>query len=317
MQDFGDRTLHTSPIPSRQNYHKHFVSYNKNMILIFLLFFVMIVCIVGVWIWKKRDCDHFQRSNKIPRVIIHTVKNLHPDLNLLMEHNQKTCPNFEFQVFSDVMIDKFLQTMFPPHVYGAYNKINPEYGACRSDFARYCLLYQYGGVYLDIKSEIVQPIEKFIADCEERFQSENIMILAHWPNAPQHVDKLGKNGEIMNWIMISSPHHPVLYQVIERMVEKIESGINGIGKLFVLELTGPIFLTKVIHALDQKDILITDRLGQYFQYISYRCKKISNCRQLYYLLMNDVPYEKSTSLVLNRSSLGSRGSVLREGIQFF
>eukprot|EP00667_Euglena_gracilis_P029071 EG_transcript_37911 len=43
-----------------------------------------------------------------------------------------------------------------------YDSINPHYGAARSDFFRYVVLYMQGGVYLDLKGFCHLPFEQVL-----------------------------------------------------------------------------------------------------------------------------------------------------------
>ena len=44
----------------------------------------------------------------------------------------------------------------------AYNAINPLVGAARADIWRYCVLYTFGGLYLDDDSDIKVPLDNVI-----------------------------------------------------------------------------------------------------------------------------------------------------------
>jgi mannosyltransferase OCH1-like enzyme len=213
----------------------------------------------------------------------------------------KMCKEFNFMFFTDETIRLMIREHFPQYVYNAYMKINPRFGACLSDFGRYCLLYLLGGVYLDIKSEVVKPLYPFIQKINQTSRSTDMLVLSHWRDINPHWDRFGPKGEIMNWVIISSPHHPLIRQLIERMVERIESGDNGYDKLFVLEITGPILLTETIIDLYpqyKSTIMITDEMNDYFEYISYRCTKHDDCRSLYYLSMQAKPYDMLNMPVL-------------------
>ena len=47
----------------------------------------------------------------------------------------------------------------------------------RADFFRYLLVYQLGGVYLDIKSSLDKPLKDVL-------RAEDQFILTHWDNRP-------------------------------------------------------------------------------------------------------------------------------------
>lgn len=236
-------------------------------------------------------------NNIIPNNFIQTLKHnrIYTDFyEQLLKHNMNMCPEFNFYFFTDETIRLIIRENFPQYVYNAYMKINPRFGACLSDFGRYCLLYVLGGIYLDIKSEVVKPLYPFVDRISQQSISSDILVVSHWRDINPQWERFGSKGEIMNWVIICSPRHPVIRELIERMVRKIESGYNGFDKLFVLETTGPILLTETIidmYLNYHTTIIITDEINDYFEYMSYRCTGHYDCRSLYYSYMKAQPYD--------------------------
>lgn len=62
-------------------------------------------------------------------------------------------------VYDDKDIEIFLAANFKPSVLHSFK--NLKYGAHKADLFRYAILYVYGGIYMDIKTELVKPLEKF------------------------------------------------------------------------------------------------------------------------------------------------------------
>ena len=52
-------------------------------------------------------------------------------------------------LYNDADCRAFIQSAFPPDVVAAYDRLIPT--AFKADLWRYCVLYKFGGVYLDIK----------------------------------------------------------------------------------------------------------------------------------------------------------------------
>jgi len=221
-------------------------------------------------------------ATKIPSQFIQTVNDLtiNSNLTILLDHNKTLHPNFDFNFYNNRMIKNIIKNAFPQRVYDAFMMINPVYGACISDFARYCLLYLYGGIYMDIKSQVIQPIDELL----NWGNHDDILILSHWDTFPRpQFHRFGSKGELQNWVILCSPRHSVMKLIIDEMVSRIHSKQNGRGKDFVLWLTGPIMMTDVIlrEKKEYKDeILITDKLHKYFKYNSQLCN--GNCRKQYY-----------------------------------
>jgi hypothetical protein len=58
-------------------------------------------------------------------------------------------PCFSFHLYDEKSAAKFIQNHFDNDVLFAFNNLIPH--AYKSDLWRYCILYKYGGIYLDVK----------------------------------------------------------------------------------------------------------------------------------------------------------------------
>lgn len=178
----------------------------------------------------------FLRKDNLPQVILNVQNNL-KGLN----------PDWEYRLYDDQDMLDFIEDNYDSKVLGAYNKINPLYGAARVDFFRYLLIHKVGGAYFDIKSCATRPLDDIIDGHD--------YVLAHWISFP--TGKWGMSnkypyGEFQQWHVIGAPEHPFLKAVIDAVMEKIESySVEkvGVGKLGVLSLTGPKVYTETIHPL--------------------------------------------------------------------
>lgn len=214
----------------------------------------------------------------------------------LLQHNRTKAPEFSFHFYNDDEMERVIEDNFGPRVINAYRRINPKHGACRSDFARYCILYVFGGIYLDIKSEVRQSPLPLL----EKVKRAPVFLGGHWRHASYHAEALGNpRGEIMNWVMASTPRHPLLQQLIMDITTTIESGKNGTGKQFVLELTGPIALSRVVlhNQVNKETVVLTDDIHRYFKYNSERCGK-DDCRSLFYKTLQVKAYDEHDDNVI-------------------
>ena len=186
-------------------------------------------------------------KNKIPKNIYQTFvsQNLPPDIINVMNHNKKMCPDYTFFFYDDHECDSFIKHNFDSPIYDAYTSINPVYGAMKADFFRYCILYKKGGVYLDIKSKIIQPLHKII-------QEKDDCLL----DLPRSIESWrNKSPTYEQWILMFAPHHPYLLHVIRTMVflihKKYEPTIENIKVLTtkqkIFHVTGPDMFSRCIH----------------------------------------------------------------------
>lgn len=193
-------------------------------------------------------------GDAIPRVIHQTYhsKNFPPEVLENINHLKTLNPDWEYRVYDDDDITNYITKNYPELLY-IYNKINPEYGAARADFFRYILIYNEGGVYLDIKSSLTKPLNDILTT-EDRY------LLCHWQNEPGEIHQhMGFHtcianpfGEFQQWHIIASKGHPFLKAVIENVCNNINNYnpfIHDSGGWAVVNLTGPIAYSLAIAPL--------------------------------------------------------------------
>jgi mannosyltransferase OCH1-like enzyme len=224
------------------------------------------------------NLTNFSKQNKIPNNVYQTFisKNLPPNIIKVIQHNKKMCPDYNFIFYDDHACDLFIQHHFDEKTYRAYKKINPVYGAMKADFFRYCILYKKGGVYLDIKSMINRPLNKLIHpqdDCLLDLPRQN----ESWRTTPTYEQ----------WVLMFSPQHPYLLNVITIMVELIHHNYEPIlenipvltTKQKILNVTGPDMFSKCIHLYLKRN----PPLHRHVDYYKYFMHSNSNYRNLYTL----------------------------------
>jgi mannosyltransferase OCH1-like enzyme len=101
-------------------------------------------------------------SSSIPKIIFQTFKteNLSPQFQAIVNTWKEKNPNYEYRFFNDSDCDAFIRANFDERIYKAYKRIIP--GAYKADMWRYCVLYVYGGVYADIDTICMNPIDNFL-----------------------------------------------------------------------------------------------------------------------------------------------------------
>ena len=158
-------------------------------------------------------------------------------------------PLWQFRLYDDADIEQYIQTHYPD-LFTIYQKINVKYGAARVDFFRYLLIYNEGGVYLDIKSSLSKPLNEII-------EANDQYLLSHWPNSAGqayensgiYVDLPSPLGEFQQWHIIAVKGHPFLKSVIENVCNNIinyNPFIHHTGQTGVFRVTGPVAYTLAI-----------------------------------------------------------------------
>ena len=183
-------------------------------------------------------------------------------------------------IMSDDDIEEFIiDTYGSNHKYTqAYNIINKEYGASRSDLARLLIIYNYGGLYLDMKSCVVKNIPEMPANKD--------MWVSNWAYGAPHSYIFHPNGEYQNWYIYGRKKSPILLDIIEFIVNNILFYYNtgqyktppeliitqSMSKGKVLLTTGPIALTFAILQSDNKNKVIVD--NSINNSVRYECERI-------------------------------------------
>ena len=105
---------------------------------------------------KNINCDV---PEYIPMVIYRSwkTKDLPLDYQLAWDFTAKNNPDYQQILFDDNEMDEFMEKFYSGKVNNAYKKIIPN--AARADLFRYCLIYEKGGVWLDIKSA-AKPLKR-------------------------------------------------------------------------------------------------------------------------------------------------------------
>ena len=173
---------------------------------------------------------------------------LHPKIEENMASLVANNPGWTYNFYTDDDCVDFIKQHYGQEMLDTYFKINPSYGAARSDLFRYLLIYAVGGVYLDIKSSVSVPLGKLTANTQ--------YVLSHWADPlPGLFGKDGPDyGEFQQWHVIAAPKHPFLEAVIDKVVKNIHDPANDKlhGKLGVINLTGPIPYTRAILPIQKK-----------------------------------------------------------------
>lgn len=162
-------------------------------------------------------------------------------------------PDINFHLYDDQECEIFIQENFHEDVYQSFRKLIP--GAYKADLWRYCVLYHYGGIYIDIKFQFFQNLrlcsflqeEYFVLDQpykatfsiqeDLRFINSSFFI----PSLQKKKTWKDKMG-IYNGFMVCLPRNKFLYQCIREIVNNVKSKYYGPNPLYI---TGPGLLGEI------------------------------------------------------------------------
>ena len=161
-----------------------------------------------------------------------------------------TNPGYEHRLYDDDAIEQFIKSVYGSDLLRTYQRIDRSYGAARADLFRYLVMYELGGVYLDIKSNTRLPLDTILLE-------QDSLVLSHWHHRSgrelwgMHPGlEFSPKGELQQWHIIAAAKHPFLASVINETCRRLLSyrpWAQGVGWLAVLRTTGPIMYTQVAH----------------------------------------------------------------------
>ncbi|KAJ3453036.1 inositol phosphoceramide mannosyltransferase [Anaeramoeba flamelloides] len=95
---------------------------------------------------------------EIPKILFQTYFDKSKIPQKVYDNIAKYAPGYQHVIYDDDEGLAFLKKHFDKNVAQAYRKLNM--GAHKADLLRYAFLYINGGVYLDIKTELIEPISE-------------------------------------------------------------------------------------------------------------------------------------------------------------
>ena len=130
------------------------------MLLLFLLsaLSVLLIC-------KCMYKEKYTPNNNIPRIIHQTYISKDHVPKYVFDNLSKYSVGYEYRFYDDRECKRIIHENFEGKILDKYNSITNT--AHKADIFRYCILYLYGGVYLDIKIDIQKSLDEILKrrDC--------------------------------------------------------------------------------------------------------------------------------------------------------
>ena len=154
--------------------------------------------------------------------------------------------DYNYQLFTDEMIGDFVKDKFPDFAY-CFEKLPP---IKKADIWRYMVLYEYGGIYLDIDCICLKSFDDLInTDAAFIVGKEYNANDKHWGE-----NLTCSQESYANWIILSEAKNPVLEKMLEKALTVLETEENldyqalsyDEWKENVLTTTGPFGWSEVI-----------------------------------------------------------------------
>lgn len=176
------------------------------------------------------------KTNILSPKYIHQIfiseSNEEPSFPISIEENIRSLkvfyPQANYKLWNLSEIDQFIKENFSPDVLESFRLLKPY--AYKADLARLCLLYHFGGLYVDLGIRLIQAIEVPI----------NFGILAF---RDLQNDKSMWNSVSNGIIWTQEPFRKEIKRYIDSIVENCQKKFYGLNPLYP---TGPVLFGKCI-----------------------------------------------------------------------
>ena len=116
---------------------------------------------------RNPDEHRYTVSEGIPKRIVTTTKDKSAIPRHIYDQYKKYATEYTFSIYDNTDCIKFLETFYSRKVVRRFNAL--QEGAHKADLFRYAYLYIYGGVYLDVKTILLDHISTIFEHHKSHF----------------------------------------------------------------------------------------------------------------------------------------------------
>jgi mannosyltransferase OCH1-like enzyme len=161
----------------------------------------------------------------IPKVIYQTwyIKEFPENIQNSINHMMNVNVGYKHELYDDNDMLSFIEKNFDSTILDCYNSL--RVGAAKADLWRYLILYNNGGIYLDVDSVIYGKLDNLLLD-------DDCSIISRENNF----------NKFVQWCLMFTPKHPILKTCIDSCVDNIRNKRYN----DILKLTGPVVYSDAI-----------------------------------------------------------------------
>jgi alpha 1,6-mannosyltransferase len=180
----------------------------------------------------------------IPRQIIQTSKSS-SDVDLTSNSFIRLNPTYKYFLYNDSAADEFVRQSMPDYIYQTYTSLPRP--VLRADYFRYIFLLVEGGIYTDMDTVCLRPIDTWV---DERTKKNVRLIVGIEADASLWDVWQGdyaRQIQFVQWTIAAAPGHPILHEIVKRIAEispDMARKADNINR--ILDWTGPAVWTDVI-----------------------------------------------------------------------
>ena len=184
---------------------------------------------------EKEPSEPSEPQPLIPRLIHQTYKSrdVPEAARRMMSTWTERNPTWRARFYDDAACVAFVRSEFPEY-YDAYVSLPKDVE--RSDFFRYLVLLRHGGVYADVDTESVAPLDAFlrpndalVVGWEGEFDTDEMAYSRHFV----------RRRQVLNWAFAAAPGHPALREVCDEIKKNARRVFTNNTNRDTLERTGP------------------------------------------------------------------------------
>lgn len=179
---------------------------------------------------QQKKGHHRHLPGQFPKIIHQTEESQAKiDANSVLSRLVKTCkdtnPSWKYMFWDDEAMDLFMKENYTNHYNTWWRDMKP--GMNKIDTFRFFIIYHFGGVYIDVDVECVNPFDRLFANKPYSFY------MPSWPE---------------NFCVMGSPRHPIF----EHIIEGIKESYMNNPSMGVWEQTGPLGYNNHIQSFIRK-----------------------------------------------------------------
>jgi mannosyltransferase OCH1-like enzyme len=192
--------------------------------------------------------------NDFPRIIhqiwLQGYSNISEKYKGNMQQNRHLNPNWKYIFWDDTKIINLLREY--DEWISTYYRL--EYLHHKVDFARYIILYKFGGAYIDMDAIIIKPLDNII----NRFGDYDLIVSKVNSNMIENYFHCRHPECINNGIIIAKPRNIVLEKMIKSIIKNPKCDSLSTKITCIQSVTGPSKFTKVIYKNINNKVKILD-----------------------------------------------------------
>jgi len=183
--------------------------------------YLYLVCVILLLLFIFiKSCETYtyidKSNNVIPKKVIQTYFDISKIPQKVYTNIAMYAKGFEHVIYDDNAARSFLHQFYSQDVVKAFDKL--KNGAHKADLLRYCLLYIYGGIYLDIKTELITPLTDIFYSNSD---IDIYVVLMH-----------AKDG-IYNGVIAAKPRNKIFLELINHILHITSNVPNMAYETFI------------------------------------------------------------------------------------